>query len=312
MQALCVEDSDVEEPGQQRSAAPVISDVDAVKNAVPQVRDADLRAQLPAELSPDDINFAQSKAWSYSAPLIHAMHAYFSSIRWQPAGQGTTMLELFADFVFSTNVLPVYKVPGGRANVADLLQFFRAAMRVLAARWGLTSLFPEGAEQTRLNHLNVLNVAKQQHAINMRVSFQSYDKVVEFFTDVLRNTTAKQNLQFPFPLQLGSFPPEWEARFDTTGNAIRARRGHALCLRTHRADLARSELLRAHNEDADAGQVRRHTVELVPPDDTTMLHLTPSQIWPYMAKVRCVICSKQSAIQQLRKFIAVPCTGSLL
>jgi hypothetical protein len=196
--------------------------------------------------------------------------------------------------------------------VADLLQFFRAAMRVLAARWGLTSLFPEGAEQTRLNHLNVLNVAKQQHAINMRVSFQSYDKVVEFFTDVLRNTTAKQNLQFPFPLQLGSFPPEWEARFDTTGNAIRARRGHALCLRTHRADLARSELLRAHNEDADAGQVRRHTVELVPPDDTTMLHLTPSQIWPYMAKVRCVICSEQSAIQQLRKFIAVPCTGSLL
>jgi hypothetical protein len=78
------------------------------------------------------------------------------------------------------------------------------------------------------------------------------------------------------------------------------------------ADLARSELLRAHNEDADAGQVRRHTVELVPPDDTTMLHLTPSQIWPYMAKVRCVICREQSAIQQLRKFIAVPCTGSLL
>ncbi|CAE8682299.1 unnamed protein product [Polarella glacialis] len=182
-------------------------------------------------------------------------------------------------------------------------------MRVLAARWGLTSLFPDGAERTRLNHPNVLNVAKQQHAINMRVSFQSYDKVVEFFIDILRNTTAKQNLQFPFLLQLGSFPPEWNARFDTTGNAIRARRGHALCLRTHRADVARSELIRAHNEEADAGQVRRHIAERVPPDDTAMLQFTPFQIWPYMAKVRCVICGEQSAIQQLRKFLAVPCAG---
>jgi hypothetical protein len=79
-------------------------------------------AEIPDTISADHRLLDGKTTWNFQPKLLFAVRSYFLNAQWN-SGHSVSMLELFLDFVYTTGVLPQYKVQNV-STIAGFLQTF--------------------------------------------------------------------------------------------------------------------------------------------------------------------------------------------